>query len=262
MQIVIGFLIALAVGLTGIGGGSFTVPALMLIVGLPAAASVGTAFVFAGVLRLIAAPFYMAGRHIHWRYLSLLLQGAVPGLLIGTYLLRLLSTHAGSPVVVILLGLLLTASSSVTFFRRFQNPGFAHKNSKWLPWLALPIGIESGFSSAGAGALGTVLLLNYSEMTPPQVVGTDLLFGLVLAVIGGAFHWKFGSISGPVLKLLLTGGIPGVLVGCLFARRVPARKLKVAIAVIAIFAGLQLVWSGARTAVTQPAAAAAAATKP
>jgi len=261
MQIAIGFLIALAVGLTGIGGGSFTVPALMLIVGLPAAASVGTAFVFAGVLRLIAAPFYMAGRHIHWRYLWLLLQGAVPGLLIGTYLLRLLSTHAGSPVVVILLGLLLTASSSVTFFRRVQNPGFAHKNSKWLPWLALPIGVESGFSSAGAGALGTVLLLNYSEMTPPQVVGTDLLFGLVLAVIGGAFHWKFGSISSPVLHQLLSGGIPGVLVGCLFARKVPARKLKVAIAVIAIFAGLQLVWSGARTVITQPTAAASS-TKP
>jgi hypothetical protein len=97
-------------------------------------------------------------------------------------------------------------------------------------------------------------------MTPPQVVGTDLLFGLVLAVIGGAFHWKFGSISSPVLKQLLMGGIPGVLLGCLFARRVPARKLKVAIAVIAIFAGLQLVWSGARTVITQPAAASS--TKP
>ena len=128
-----------------------------------------------------------------------------------------------------------------------QNHGFAHKNSRWLPWLALPIGVESGFSSAGAGALGTVLLLNYSEMTPPQVVGTDLLFGLVLAVIGSAFHWQFGSISGPVLAQLLAGGIPGVLIGCLFARKVPARKLKVAIAVIAIFAGLQLIWSGART---------------
>ena len=32
MEILIGFFIALAVGLTGIGGGSFTVPALMLIV--------------------------------------------------------------------------------------------------------------------------------------------------------------------------------------------------------------------------------------
>jgi uncharacterized protein len=251
MQPAIGFLIALAVGLTGIGGGSFTVPALMLIVGMPASASVGTAFVFAGVTRLIASPFYMAGRYVHWRYLWLLLQGALPGLLIGTYLLRFLSTRAGSPVVVILLGILLTASSSVTFAPRVQNPGFAHKNSRWLPWLALPIGVESGFSSAGAGALGTVLLLNYSELTPPQVVGTDLLFGLVLAVLGGLFHWQFGSINWPVLAELLKGGVPGVLIGCLFARKVPARKLKVVIAVIAIFAGLQLVWSGARSIATQ-----------
>jgi len=36
-------------------------------------------------------------------------------------------------------------------------------------------------------------------MTPPQVVGTDLIFGLVLAVIGGAFHWKFGAINSLVL---------------------------------------------------------------
>src|SRR5271154_3637597 len=256
MHYLIGFLVALAVGLTGIGGGSFTVPALVLIVGLPAGAAVGTAFVFAGVLRLIAGPFYLAGRHIHWRYLWLLSLGAVPGLAIGTYILRLLSTNATSPTVIILLGLLLTASSSVTFIPRVQYQGFARKNSNWLPWLALPIGVEAGFSSAGAGALGTVLLLNYSEMTPPEVVGTDILFGLVLAVIGSAFHWKFGAINGPILTQFLAGGIPGVLVGCALARKVPARKLKLAVATIAIFAGLQLIWSVAHTLIVNRAVSA------
>jgi uncharacterized membrane protein YfcA len=251
MNVLIGLAIALAVGLTGIGGGSFTVPALVLILGLPAETSVGTAFVFAGVLRLIAAPFYLAGRHVHWRYLWLLIQGAVPGLLIGTYALQFLSRGGGSPIVVILLGMLLTASSSITFIPRAQNRDFAKKNSRWLPWLALPIGVEAGFSSAGAGALGTVLLLNYSEMTPPEVVGTDIFFGLVLAVLGSAFHWKFGSINSHVLLQLLEGGMPGVIVGCLFARRVPARKLKLVIAMIAIFAGLQLVWSGSRSLVSK-----------
>ncbi len=133
MNALIGFLIALAIGLTGIGGGSFTVPALVLIVGLPASASVGTAFVYAGVMRLIASPFYLGGKHIHWRYLWLLIQGAVPGLLIGTYLLRKLSGPSNMPVVVILLGLLLTASSSVTFLPWVQNQSFARKNSSWLP---------------------------------------------------------------------------------------------------------------------------------
>ena len=86
--LVLGFLIALGVGLTGIGGGSFTVPALLLLVGLPASEAVGTAFVFAGVLRLIAAPFYLFGRQVHSRYARLLLLGALPGLLIGMLALR------------------------------------------------------------------------------------------------------------------------------------------------------------------------------
>jgi uncharacterized membrane protein YfcA len=256
MNFVIGFLIALAVGMTGIGGGSFTVPALVLLVGLTAGEAVGTAFVFAGIVRLIAAPFYLAGKHFNGRYLWLLLGGAIPGLLIGTYVLRLLGREAGNPVVIIVLGILLATSSSITFAPRVQNPDFARKNSRWLPWLALPIGIESGFSSAGAGALGTVLLLNYSEMTPPQVVGTDLVFGLVLATIGAAFHWKFGAMNTAVLAQLLAGGVPGVLVGCTLARIVPARRLKAVVAAVAIFAGLQLVWNGAHTLMARRAAGA------
>jgi uncharacterized membrane protein YfcA len=254
MNLLLGFLIAVAVGLTGVGGGSFTVPALVLLAGLTAGEAVGTAFLFAGVLRLIAAPFYLLKKQIHSRYLWLLLQGAVPGLLVGTWALRRLNQDAGNPVVILVLGVLLAASSSVTFIRRVQNPAFAGKNHRWLPWLALPIGVESGFSSAGAGALGTVLLLNYSEMTPTQVVGTDLLFGLVLAVIGGAFHWTFGSVSMPILFQLLLGGVPGVVLGCLLARRVPANKLKTAVAMVAIFAGLQLVWTGSRTLAARRAA--------
>jgi uncharacterized membrane protein YfcA len=262
IHLLLGFGIAVAVGLTGIGGGSFTVPALLLIVGLPAGEAVGTAFVFAGVLRLIAAPFYLIGRQVHSKYFRLLLQGAVPGLVLGMYVLHLMSGHEGNPAIVICLGVLLAASSSVTFLPRAQNRSFALKNSHWLPWLAFPIGIESGFSSAGAGALGTVLLLNYSEMLPAQVVGTDLVFGLVLAIIGGAVHWSFGSVSTPVLLQLLAGGVPGVVAGCLLARRVPAQKLKTVVAAIAICAGLQLVWAGSRafmdahfrTAETQTAA--------
>ena len=44
------------------------------------------------------------------------------------------------------------------------------------------------------------------------------------------------------------------MIGCLLAKRVPARKLKVVIALIAIFAGLQLVWTGSRTLMARHAA--------
>src|SRR5258707_13344931 len=162
MNFLVGFLIAEAVGLTGIGGGSFTVPALVLLAGLTAGEAVGTAFLFAGVLRLIAAPFYLLGKQIHSRYLWLLLQGAVPGLLVGIWALRWLNRDAGNPVVVVLLGVVLAMSSTVTFVRRVQNPTLAGKNRRWLPWLALPIGMESGSTSTGAAPFGSVLLLHSS----------------------------------------------------------------------------------------------------
>jgi len=257
MHLVLGFLIAVAVGLTGIGGGSFTVPALLLIIGLPAGEAVGTAFAFAGVLRLIAAPFYLIDRQVHSRYFRLLLTGAVPGLVCGIVALRVLAGAGSSPAVIMVLGIILALTSSVTFLPRIQNHGFAVRNARWLPWLAFPIGLESGFSSAGAGALGTILLLNYSEMPAPQVVGTDILFGLVLAAIGSAAHWSVGTISMPILLQLLGGGVPGVIVGCLLARRVPAQKLKVVVAAVALLAGLQLVWSGARALGAQHASAVA-----
>ena len=111
MHSFVGFIIALAVGLTGIGGGSFTVPALVLLVGLTAGEAVGTAFLFAGVLRLIASPFYLLGKQFHSRYLWLLLKGAIPGLLLGIWLLHDLSRDAGNPIVIVLLGLLLAASA-------------------------------------------------------------------------------------------------------------------------------------------------------
>jgi uncharacterized membrane protein YfcA len=244
--LLLGFLIAVSVGLTGIGGGSFTVPALLLIAELPPAEAVGTTFVFAGVLRLVALPFYLATRQVHSKYFRLLLMGAVPGLVIGMLALQALAKQNSNALIVLVVGVLLTLSSSLSFVPRVQVPGFAHKNSHWLPWLAFPIGVESGFSSAGAGALGTVLLLNYSEMSPAQVVGTDIVFGLVLATIGTAIHWSLGSISTPVLLQLLFGGIPGVILGCALSRKVPAKRLKAVVAAIAICAGLQLVWSGAR----------------
>jgi uncharacterized membrane protein YfcA len=183
---------------------------------------------------------------VHSRYFRLLLLGAVPGLVIGMIALETLAKQSSNALIVLIVGILLTVSSTVSFVPRAQVPGFARKNSHWLPWLAFPIGVESGFSSAGAGALGTVLLLNYSEMSPAQVVGTDVVFGLVLAVIGTVIHWTLGSISAPILAQLLLGGVPGVVLGCVLARKVPAQKLKTVVAAIAICAGLQLVWSGAR----------------
>jgi uncharacterized protein len=252
MEWIAGFVIAATVGLTGIGGGSFTVPILVL-AGVPTLEAVGTAMVFAAILRLTVAPVYMARRHVHARYLGFLLLGAVPGLLAGTWLLRIMHNSSWKTWVLLVVGIMLTFSSAVSFVPRLRNPEFAKTNQSWLALLALPIGVETGFSSAGAGALGTILLLNFSEMPVGQVVGTDIAFGIVLAVVGSIFHLGWGSINAGILLRLLAGGIPGALFGCALAKRVPGPKLRTVVALIAIALGLQLVWTAGRSLLEKPA---------
>ena len=244
MEVVLGFLIAATVGVTGIGGGSFTTPALVLLIGLPSGEAVGTAMVFAAILRLIAGPFYLVRRNVDARYLRFLLIGAVPGLLLGTLFLRLMRTRVWSPVALLIIGVMLTISSALTFLPRTRYLHLTRERGRWLSLLALPIGIETGFSSAGAGALGSILLLNFSELSAATVVGTDLLLGIVLAVVGSIFHLSWGSISAASLLRLLEGGVPGVLFGCALAKRVPAQKLRLAVAAVAVALGLQLIWIG------------------
>jgi len=100
MEWIAGFVIAATVGLTGMGGGSFTVP-LLVLVGLPTTEAVGTAMIFASVVRLMVAPIYMKRKHVHARYLGLLLIGAVPGLLVGTWALRLMHNPAWKPAMLL-----------------------------------------------------------------------------------------------------------------------------------------------------------------
>src|SRR5260370_22401462 len=102
MEIAIGFVIAVLVGLTGVGGGSFTTPMLVLVCGISGAEAVGTALVFSTVIKLVAAPFFLAAKKVHFRYFRLMLLGAVPGLLGCAYLFATMRTR-WNPVVVMLI---------------------------------------------------------------------------------------------------------------------------------------------------------------
>lgn len=262
MQVLIGFVIALVVGLTGVGGGSFTTPALVLLAGISGAEAVGTALVFSAVVRLIAAPFYIVGKQFNSRYLGLMLAGAVPGLLAGTYLLRTVSARFSNPIVLVVIGTMLVGSAVLTAFHHKGRTAPQRGRASWVAWFSLPIGVETGFSSAGAGALGTLLLFNFSEMTAAQVVGTDLVFGLALASIGSLFHIGLGTINSGVLQGLLIGGIPGVLLGSLLSRHVPAQRLRHAILALTMLLGFQLLFTGGKSMFRGSVAANAVQTTP
>jgi uncharacterized membrane protein YfcA len=111
-----------------------------------------------------------------------------------------------------------------------------------------PVGAEVGFSSSGAGALGTVALLGLTALDVPRIVGTDLSFGLCLSLIGGGMHLTQGGVNPVLLTNLIIGGVAGALVGTGLATRIPSRPMRLALSLWLFALGVQLCWQAfART---------------
>jgi uncharacterized membrane protein YfcA len=81
-----GAMVGFAVGLTSVGSGSLVAPFLLVLYpGMPALV-VGTDVFHASVLISTAAALHIEAGNVAWRLLPYLLMGAVPGVLVGSYL--------------------------------------------------------------------------------------------------------------------------------------------------------------------------------
>src|ERR1700728_1708010 len=232
MQYLIGFIIALFIALTGVGAGTITVPILVLFLKVPAPLAVGIGLTFSAAIKLILVPAQIARRNVAWRTLGFMLLGGAPGVLIGSLLLKHLVTSGSQNVLNALLGAILVSTASWQIFYSFRPIKQAFNRpdrSPLLAWLMLPVGAEVGFSSAGAGALGSAALLSLTTLEPAQVVGTDIAFGFLTSSIGSGAHWFAGPVDVLLLTHLIAGGVVGAVVGTMMASSVPKRPLRFAL---------------------------------
>lgn len=229
MEYVIGFIIATFIALTGVGAGTITVPVLVLFLGVPAPVAVSIGLMFATTVKLILVPAQIARKNVHWRTLGFMLLGGVPGVLLGSLYLQHLVTAQASNTLNFILGVILvvTASFQIIFSLRpaQQNAGKKDR-SQLLSWLMFPVGAEVGFSSAGAGALGSAALLSFTPLEPAQVVGTDIAFGFLVSLIGSGAHWFSHASNTSLLIHLIEGGVAGAVVGTILSTRIPRRPLR------------------------------------
>ncbi len=255
MQYLIGFAIALFIALTGVGAGTITVPILVLFLGVPAHIAVGIGLMFSAAVKLILAPAQIVRGNVAWRTLGYMLLGGLPGVLLGSLLLQHLVTANSQNLLNAILGIILVSTASWQIYYSFRPARRQTKpadRSHLLPWLMFPVGAEVGFSSAGAGALGSAALLGLTPLEPAQVVGTDILFGFTVSLIGSGAHW-FAHADNPQLLLqLIAGGVFGALLGTMLSSRVPRRPLRCALCIWLFILGAQFlmnsyhVWAATR----------------
>jgi uncharacterized protein len=254
MQYIIGFIIALFIALTGVGAGTITVPVLVLFLGVPAPVAVGIGLMFATAVKLILLPSQIARKNVAWRTLLFMLAGGVPGVLIGSLFLKHLVTVGSQNLMNALLGSILVTTACwqiVNSFKKQKDNSDSRDRSRLLGWLMLPVGAEVGFSSAGAGALGSAALLSLTPLAPAQVVGTDIAFGFIVSLIGSGAHWFTHASNTTLLLQLIAGGVVGAVSGTLLSTHIPRRPLRFALWVWLLLLGGQFLsnsyqaWSGA-----------------
>ena len=246
MELILGFAIAVVIAITGVGAGSLIAPLLILFLRVPVAEAVGTALVYSAAVKFIVVPVQIWKRRIDWKTLGLILATGLPGVAIGSFIFqRMAHIEANNFWLYKKLGLMIVVSSGWHVYRHFRPAGEMARRSNSPGWLAavmLPIGAEVGFSSSGAGALGTLALLGLTPLDARRVVGTDLAFGLCLSIVGGALHLHSAGLNSSLVINLIVGGVLGGIVGTGLASKLPVREMRLALSLWLLAMGVELCW--------------------
>jgi uncharacterized membrane protein YfcA len=256
---VAGLLVGFLVGLTGIGGGALMTPILVLIFGTAAKTAVGTDLIFAALTKIAGVSIHGRRGTIDWQVVRRLACGSIPAAVVtGLFIHRfgkdaaranhLIMTVMGIMLLVTALGL-LTKPWLHRLGRSFRL-GDAEKFKAWQGPLTVLAGVLLGtvvtLTSIGAGALGTVIMLYLYplRLTPAKVVGTDLAHAIPLALVAGAGHLFLGNVDYHLLLTLITGSIPGVLLGSWLSTSTSDAVLRPVLATLLLLTGVKILVAG------------------
>jgi uncharacterized membrane protein YfcA len=102
-------------------------------------------------------------------------------------------------------------------------------------------GFVVGLTSVGSGTFFGLAMLFAYPLTAKKMVGTDMFHAAVLLWVAGISHLIHGDVDKHAMLWLLTGSIPGVLIGSHLSVRAPDRELRIGFGVILVLSGLKLI---------------------
>lgn len=249
LYIVLGAGVGLAVGLTGVGGGSLMTP-LLIMSGVPTKVAIGTDLLYASATKTGAMYAHHRRGTIRWKLVGLLAAGSIPASL-ATSAVFALGVGDGVDYTASLevsLGVMLIITACVVIFKSRISEESQSAQSRWFQKHSGPITLISGIllgvfvtlSSVGAGAFCAALLLTLFPRLPAMnVVGTDIAHAVPLTLVAGLGHLWNDNISWTLLGGLLIGSLPAVQLGAKLAVKMPNTILQPFLAMLLFGIGVK-----------------------
>ncbi|SEK37547.1 sulfite exporter TauE/SafE family protein [Nonomuraea pusilla] len=242
------FLVAIVVGLTGMGGGALMTPMMMLFFNVPPLAAVSSDLVASAVMKPVGGAVHLRQGTVNLRLVGWLCAGSVPAAFCGVFVARAFAVTDGVKYalgVALLLAVAGMAARSLLGSRAGEGgaPGAQEIVVRPIPTLLVGTvgGLVVGVSSVGSGSLIIVALLAlYPALKANQLVGTDLVQAVPLVAAAALGHLMFGDFRMELTLSLLIGSIPGVYLGARISSRAPGGLIRALLAIVLLASALKL----------------------
>jgi uncharacterized membrane protein YfcA len=250
--ILLGFVVGILVGLTGMGGGAVMTPMLILLGWARPVIAVGTDLVWSSITKAFGAFVHYRQKTVDFQIVKHLALGSIPGALAGLALLaylRIQGADAMDKLVVRMLGVALICVALTLLFRTLwgaparTGSEAAVFNGPW--WVTTVLGAVVGFlvslTSVGSGSIIIASLVMIYPATPlKRIVGSDIVHALFLVGVSALGHMGIGSINVGLLTGLLIGSVPGVWLGSKMSAHFPEKILRPILGTTLLFLGYKL----------------------
>jgi uncharacterized membrane protein YfcA len=227
--------------IVGLGGGFVIIPVLRVVFGVPPAQVAGTSLLMVLANTSASTVGYLRARVVDLRFVVPFTLGAVPGSIIGVFVVKRF-TASGFDIaygfVLIVLAVLVLRRRSV-ISRPAGERTFAHDLR-----IAVIAGLGTGFFSSlfgiGGGIVLIPLLLIAARMPPHVVTATSAFVITTTAPVGIVTHALSGDVDWPFTLPLVLGGLVGGSIGPVIQKRVSSPRLITLLAAALIVAALGL----------------------
>jgi hypothetical protein len=249
-KILVGFVVGILIGLTGVGGGVLLLPVLIYGLGVPAIIAVGSDAVFNFFTKIPAGLLHLKKGTVRRKAVVALAVGSVPGSIVGVALLihiRALYGNGVNDFIKIAIGILLIVIPMLLLFQRKIEEKVHHhpptmKSLVGMTLIGLVAGFLVGMTSVGSGSIIMMLLLLFYSFPPKVNVGTDVVHAVILTGVTGFLHFRLGNVDPRLVMSLLIGSIPGGLLGSHLSTRVPVLWLRRILCTLLLLTGARMLW--------------------
>jgi uncharacterized membrane protein YfcA len=250
VKILVGFVVGILIGMSGVGGGVLLLPILIFGLRVPAIVAVGSDALFNFFTKVPTSLMHLKKQTVRRKVVLALASGSIPGSICGVNLLMYIRHLYGDGVnnfIKTTVGVLLIIIPMLLLFQRRIEERVANRPPTMRGFAGMVvIGLVAGFlvgmTSVGSGSIIMMLLLLFYSFPPKVNVGTDIVHAVVLTGVTGFMHFRLGNVDPTLVLTLLIGSIPGGLIGSHLATRVPMLWLRRLLCALLLLTGARMLW--------------------